>query len=129
MKALVFIAVAVVLVLLVKRLLAGPSISAAQAQERVAAGTAVLVDVREPGEWGSGVAAPALLLPMSDLQGARAKWGPALEANRDKEFIVYCASGMRSGVVSGILRKEGCRAVNCGGFGSWRAAGLPVRQP
>ncbi len=129
MKTFVFLLMAVALVLLVKRLMAGPSISPAQAQERVAAGTAVLIDVREPGEWAAGVATPALLLPLSDLRGARTKWSPVLECNRDKELIVYCASGMRSGLASGILRKEGFRAVNGGGFGSWRAAGLPVRQP
>ena len=52
-----------------------------------------------------------------------------LEANRDKELILYCASGARSGVAASILRKEGFNAVNAGGFSDWSRAGLPVREP
>ena len=52
-----------------------------------------------------------------------------LEANKDKELILYCASGARSGVAASILRKEGFNAVNAGGFGNWSRAGLPVRKP
>jgi len=87
-----------------------------------------LIDVREPGEWAGGVAEPALLCSLSDLRGPRAQWKSVLEANRDKELILYCASGARSGLAAGILRKEGFNAVNGGGFGGWRGAGLPVRS-
>lgn len=128
-KTVLLIVAVVVAVLVLKRLLAGPSIGAAEAGERVASGAAVLVDVREPGEWASGVAAPALLLPLSDLRGSRTLWGPALEANRGKELILYCASGTRSGLAAAQLRREGFPVRNAGSFGGWRAAGLPVRQP
>ncbi len=129
MKTLLIIAAIIVAVLVAKRFLAGPSISPAEAGERVAAGRAVLVDVREPGEWASGVAGPALLLPLSDLRGARTLWGPALEANRGRELILYCASGARSGLAAAQLRREGFEVLNAGGFGGWRRAGLTVRQP
>lgn len=129
MKTLLIIAAIIVAVLVLKRFLAGPSISPAEAGERVAAGRAVLVDVREPGEWASGVAGPALLLPLSDLRGARTLWGPALEANRGRELILYCASGARSGLAAAQLRREGFEVLNAGGFGGWRRAGLTVRQP
>jgi rhodanese-related sulfurtransferase len=52
-----------------------------------------------------------------------------LEANKDKELILYCASGARSGVAASILRKEGFNAVNAGGLANWSRAGLPVRKP
>jgi rhodanese-related sulfurtransferase len=129
MKTLLLIALIIVVFFIAKRVLAGPSISAAEAETRVKTGTAVLIDVREPNEWADGVAAPALLCSLSDLRGERAQWKAVLEANRDKELILYCASGARSGVAAGMLRKEGFSAVNAGGFGGWRAAGLPVRQP
>lgn len=129
MKTVLILVAIVAVVLLAKRWLAGPSISPTEAGERVAAGRAVLVDVREPGEWAGGVAGPALLLPLSDLRGARTLWGPALEANRGRELIVYCASGARSGIAASQLRREGFEVVNAGGFGGWRSAGLPVRQP
>lgn len=129
MKTILLIVVLVVVFVLVKRLLAGPSISASEAASRVAAGTAVLVDVREPGEWAGGVAGPAILCSFSDLRGARKQWNPLLEANRGKEFILYCASGARSGVAADTLRREGFNAINAGGFGAWRGSGLAVRQP
>ena len=129
MKTLLLLLVLVVAFLVVKRVMAGPSISPAEADERVKAGTAVLIDVREPDEWADGVAEPALLCSFSDLRGDRAQWKAVLDANRGKELIVYCASGARSGIVADMLRKEGFNAVNAGGFGGWRSAGLPVRTP
>lgn len=129
MKTLLLILLIVAVFFVVRHLMAGPSITPAEAAARVAAGTAVLIDVREPGEWAAGVAEPALLCSLSDLRGARAQWKSVLEANRDKELILYCASGARSGVAAGMLRKEGFNAVNGGGFGGWRSAGLPARSP
>jgi rhodanese-related sulfurtransferase len=66
---------------------------------------------------------------LSDLRGPRVQWKMVLEANKDKELILYCASGARSGVAASILRKEGFNAVNAGGFSDWSRAGLPVREP
>lgn len=129
MKTLLLIVLLVLVVFALKRVMAGPSISPAEADARIKAGTAVLIDVREPDEWADGVAEPALLCPLSDLRGDRAQWKAVLEANRDKELILYCASGARSGIAAGMLRKEGFVAVNAGGFGDWRSAGLPVRTP
>lgn len=129
MKTILLILLVIAVVMLLRYLLAGPSISPAEAAARVAAGKAVLIDVREPGEWAGGVAEPAVLCSLTDLRGPRAQWQPVLEANRGKELILYCASGARSGLAARMLRKEGFNAVNCGGFGSWGGAGLPVRQP
>ena len=129
MKTLLFLFLLVVVLFVVKRVMAGPSISPAEAEARVKAGTAVLIDVREPDEWSGGVAEPARLCSFSDLRGDRAQWKTVLEENKGKELIVYCASGARSGIVAGMLRKEGFQAVNAGGFGAWRSSGLPVRMP
>ena len=129
MKTLILIILLVVVFVVVKRAMAGPSISPAEADERVKAATAVLIDVREPDEWSDGAAEPALLCSLSDLRGPRAQWKAVLEANKDKELILYCASGARSGVAASILRKEGFNAVNAGGLGNWSRAGLPVRKP
>lgn len=127
---LVLIAAAVFAVLFVgQRLLAGDVISPEEAARRVAAGTAILIDVREPAEWRDGVVTGALLLPLSDLSGERSKWKPVLDANRDKEFIVYCRSGNRSGQAVRILAGEKLKATNAGGFSAWKSAGQPVRTP
>lgn len=129
MKTLVILSVLIALFFVVKSVMAGPTISPEEAARRVAAGTAVLIDVREPAEWGGGVAQPAVLCSLGDLRGDRTQWKKVLEANKDKELILYCASGRRSGVAASILRQEGYNTINAGGFGSWRDAGLPVRQP
>ena len=64
-------------------------ISPADAAKAVAEGKAVLVDVREPGEWAeSGVAAPAELLPTSDFNGPKALWKPFLEKTAGKQLIL-----------------------------------------
>jgi len=110
-------------------LFGGPRISASGAAAKLKSGEAVLVDVREPGEWLSGVAAPAKLLPMSDLNHERRQWKTFLSENKGKLIIVYCASGMRSGSVCAKLKKEGHQVANLGGFGSWSGAGLPTRVP
>jgi len=99
------------------------------AAKLVADGKAVLVDVREAPEWkASGVAAPATLLPKSDLDGDQKQWKPFLEQNKGKQILLYCASGGRSKTVAAALAEKGLRTANVGGFRDWSRAGLPVRQ-
>ncbi len=107
----------------------GEKISPAEAQKLIEANEAILVDVRERPEFLGGVAEPAALLPLSDLKGSRSAWKEVLAAHPKKIFILYCASGNRSGQAAKILQKEGYSTRNLGGFSSWKAAGLPVRQP
>ena len=109
-------------------ILARPSAEPAQAKAEADAGTAVIVDVREPPEWAAGVARDAALLPLSDLRGKRKLWGPFLEKNRGKKLYLYCHSGTRSGVAARLLAGEGFTAANLGGFSRWEAAGLPLRR-
>lgn len=105
------------------------AVAPAEAAKRVADGKAVLIDVREPAEWAeTGVAAPAALLPLSDLTGDRKQWKEFLEKNRDEELILYCRSGNRSGRAAKLLASEGFRTANAGGFGDWQSANLPVRK-
>ena len=102
---------------------------AAEVSKKVAAGDAVIIDVREPAEWAeSGVAEPAVLLPMSDFNGDQKLWKPFLEANAGKDLIVYCRSGARSGRVAAKLIEQGHTVENAGGFKEWESAKLPVRK-
>ena len=126
----VTIVITVVAVFIAFRLLGNLNAMKPQEAARlVETGEAVLIDVREPGEWAGGVAAPALLLSLSDLRGSRRQWAPALEQHRGKTLLLYCASGMRSGTAARQLLTEGHIAKNVGGFGRWARAGLPTRQP
>ena len=104
-------------------------VSAEHASKLVAAGKAVLVDVREASEWAeTGVAAPAVLLAKSDFDGDQKEWKPFLEKNAGREIILYCRSGSRSGKVAAALAAKGLKVSNAGGFKEWADAGLPVRK-
>ena len=104
----------------------------AEAAQRVAAGTAVLVDVRESDEWTqTGIVAGAEPLALSDLRGERRDWKPFLAANKDRELILYCRSGNRSGQAARLLAAEGYRTANAGALRDWLAAGqsvVPLRR-
>lgn len=106
-----------------------PYVSPTEAGARIRSGQALLVDVREPGEWAGGVAQGATLLPLSDLNGARTQWQPFLAAQGDRELLVYCAAGGRSGIAAKVLVSEGRRAANTGGLSGWAAAGWPIVKP
>jgi rhodanese-related sulfurtransferase len=105
------------------------TIAPAEAAKRVAEGKAVLVDVREPSEWAeAGVAAPAALLAKSEFDaGQIGEWKEFLAKTGDKEIILYCRSGKRSGTVAAALAAKGHKVANAGGFKDWQAAGLPTR--
>lgn len=106
------------------------TLSPAAAAKLVADGKAVLVDVREPSEWvESGVAAPAVLLPKSEFdEGLIGEWKDFLAKTGDKQIVLYCRSGRRSGTVAAALAAKGYKVANAGGFKDWQAAGLPVRS-
>lgn len=108
-----------------------PTLTPAEAAQRVAAGKAVLIDVREPSEWAeTGVAAPAVLLPKSEFDaGLTGDWKDFLAKVGDKEIITYCRSGRRSGAVAAALAGKGHRVANAGAFQAWQEAGLPTRKP
>lgn len=99
------------------------------AAKLVAEGKAVVVDCREPSEWSkSGVAAPAVLLPKSDFDGAQKDWKPFLAANAGKQILIYCGTGKRAGTIAAALTEKGLNAGNIGGLKDWTEAGLPTRK-
>ncbi len=105
---------------------ARPDILPEALQAALKAGTAVLVDVREPAEWTDGTARDAALLPLSDLRGDRRQWRAFLEQNRDKQLLLYCRSGSRSAQAAGLLRREGFKARNAGSLAALDRAGWPL---
>ncbi|MFZ5494620.1 MAG: rhodanese-like domain-containing protein [Verrucomicrobiota bacterium] len=107
------------------------AVTPAEAARLVAGGRAVLVDVREPNEWAdTGVAAPAALLPKSEFDdGLAGDWKDFLAKTGDRQIILYCRSGRRSGAVAAALAEKGYKVANAGGFKDWQAAGLPTRRP
>ncbi|TAJ03113.1 MAG: MBL fold metallo-hydrolase [Planctomycetota bacterium] len=89
--------------------------------ERRLPGSAVL-DVRERGERPAGSIANSLHIPLGEL--ARR----AHELPRDRRLLVHCAGGYRSMIAASVMEAAGLTNVAdlSGGFGAWKAAGLPV---
>jgi DMSO/TMAO reductase YedYZ molybdopterin-dependent catalytic subunit/rhodanese-related sulfurtransferase len=97
-----------------------PEVGARAAAALVDAG-ALLLDVREPGEWQAGHVAQAWLLPMGQVARHRS------DLPQDRRIVVACRSGGRSAAVAEALRAWGLDAVNLsGGMTAWVVAGLPV---
>jgi rhodanese-related sulfurtransferase len=108
---------------------ARPEIKPEELHAALKAGTALLVDVREPAEWAGGTARGAALLSLSDLRGDRQHWRPFLEQNRDKRLLLYCQSGARSALAASTLRREGRDVRNAGSLAALDRAGWPVCRP
>jgi rhodanese-related sulfurtransferase len=106
-----------------------PRITPDEARARIQAGTALLVDVREPVEWASGAAEGATLLSVKDLTGERKQWRDFLAKVGQREVICYCAAGGRAGTAASTLRTEGFTALNGGGLSDWAKAGWPIVVP
>lgn len=101
----------------------------AECFEALRSGNAILVDVREPGEWAAGVVQGAVPLPLTDLVGSRQKWGEFIAAAGKRDVLVYCKAGGRSAIAARILRREGIAAFDAGGIGAWRKAGWKIEPP
>jgi molybdopterin/thiamine biosynthesis adenylyltransferase/rhodanese-related sulfurtransferase len=102
---------------------AAKEIAPSEALELIRRG-ATLVDVREPAELATGVAAGAIAIAPCDVE----RLLPEV-ARRDAPVLVICASGVRSCAAASriaALGFEDVRSVS-GGFARWRREGLPVR--
>ncbi len=77
---------------------------------------AVLVDVRNPGEFSSGHVPGAINVPLGNLSQEAAR------RFRDKNqlLLLHCLSGTRSGIATGQLKKLGYN--NVFNLGSYRRA-------
>ena len=105
----------------------GPSISAAQATQLINREDALVVDVRDPGEYGVGHILGAKNVPFSRIDAVGSEIAPK---RKDKPLIVYCDDGSRAGKAAAALRGQGFgKAVSLtGGLSAWRQAGLPVEK-
>jgi rhodanese-related sulfurtransferase len=109
-----------------------PRITPAQAQEMIAKGNTLVVDVRDAMELKQGgKVAGAVHVPRGMLEFRADPESPYHDRNfaRDKTVIVYCASGGRSALSGKTLKDFGYEKVyNLGGFKDWVEAGGAVEQ-
>jgi rhodanese-related sulfurtransferase len=110
---------------LLRRTTGGPWVSTVQATHLINREDALLVDVREPGEFGAGHILGARNVPLARIDGSG-----DLAKRKDKPVILYCDGGERATKAAAALRKLGfSRVVNLsGGLPAWQQAGLPVEK-
>ena len=125
--AVAFVSGAMLLWPYVRRATGGPSVSPSQATQLINREDALVVDVRDPGEYGAGHILGAKNLPLSRLDSG----GVELAGKRkDRPVIVYCDTGNRSAKAAAVLKGRGYAKVLSlsGGLGAWQQAGLPVEK-
>ena len=112
----------------VRRSTGGPWVTIAQATHLINREDAVMLDVRESGEYDAGHILGARNVPLARLE--RNETGGELAKRKDKPLIVYDDGGERVAKAAAALRKQGFgRVVNLtGGLGAWKQAGLPVEK-
>ncbi len=98
-----------------------------EARAAFEAGRAVLIDIREPDEHATGVAAGATLLPMSQL-GRRLAEIPTDPAH---PVLLICNTQNRSSRTLRALRERGYGHVRYveGGMSEWARRGWPMVKP
>lgn len=85
---------------------------------------ALVLDVRETAEWGSGHITGARHITLGQLDKRLSE----LDKFKAKPIIVVCATGNRSASACGQLKKHGFDKVYSlgGGIASWRDSSLPL---
>ena len=73
----------------------------------LAAGKAVLLDVREVDEWNDGHLRDARLLPLSRIENGVSAQALATVAPPGKIIYLHCAAGARSQTAGQLLRSTG----------------------
>lgn len=105
---------------------AGNAVNPAQATMLINREDALVLDVREVGEFIEGHLPDARNIPAAKLSERIGE----LEKFKDKAIVVCCASGMRSNKACAELKKQGFAKISnlAGGVDAWVGAGYPVKK-
>jgi rhodanese-related sulfurtransferase len=109
-----------------------PRITPEQAQDMIAKGNALIVDVRDAPELErTGKVAGAINVSRGMLEFRADPESPYHDKNfaKDKKVILYCASGGRSALGGKVLKDMGYGEVyNLGAFKDWAESGGSVER-
>ena len=109
-----------------------PKITPPQAQELMAKGNTLVVDVRDGTEVAqSGKVRGAVHVSRGMLEFRADPESPAHDKNfaRDKNVVLYCGSGGRAALAGKMLKELGYEKVfNMGGFKDWAESGGAVEK-
>lgn len=104
-----------------------PAVSLEAARAAHEAGQVTLIDIREPEEHATGVAAGAVLLPMRQLASRLSD----IPADPKRPVLLICNTQNRSRVVQKALKERGYHHVQFvnGGMSEWARRGWPMVKP
>lgn len=98
-------------------------LSPAIAQEQIASGSVVALDVRTQAERADGWIAESLHVPLSRLATQ------ADQLPRDTPLLLFCAGGYRSSIAASLLEARGFSVRElAGGLAAWEQARLPLEK-
>jgi rhodanese-related sulfurtransferase len=105
--------------------------SVAQAQSKVAAGSAQIVDIRDPRELSKGTVPGSVHAPRGMLEfwvDPDSPYFKPMWGDESKEFILMCGGGWRSALAAKALQDMGMSNVAHieGGWEAWTKAGGAV---
>ena len=110
-----------------------PKITPGQAKELIGKGNTLVLDVRDaPEVEKSGKVAGAVHVSRGMLEFRADPDSPYHDRNfsKDKNVILYCASGGRAALAGKVLKDMGYGQVyNIGGFKDWADSGGAVEKP
>jgi rhodanese-related sulfurtransferase len=110
----------------IQRNMGGARVNTLEATLLINQKDALVLDVREPGEFAQEHIINARSIPAGEIE-QRIK---EIARFKEKPVIVTCARGVSAGGAAGILRKHGfSNVVNLsGGIAAWKQAGLPTEK-
>ena len=124
--AVAFVSGAMLLWPYVRRSTGGPWLSHAEATRLINREDALMIDVRDLGEYGAGHILGAKHVPLARIEEGAAE----IAKKKDRPIVVYCDGGERCTKASNALRRHGFTNVASlsGGLPGWQQAGLPVEK-
>ena len=87
---------------------------------------ALVLDVRDTGDYVAGHITSARHIPEAQLSGRMKE----LDKYKSRPIVVSCRTGSRAPAVSGALRKQGFAEAFAlsGGIAAWQQANLPLEK-
>jgi molybdopterin/thiamine biosynthesis adenylyltransferase/rhodanese-related sulfurtransferase len=102
-------------------------VDTAAAADKIAAGSVVVLDVREPDEFEQGALPDVIHIPRGHLEAQV----ETRIIDKSMPVVVYCAGGVRSAFAAKTLQELGYTNVfsMAGGFGKWKDEGRAWLTP